>query len=97
MTVVPHDLGSGLTDGLRLWVYAPPHPFTFPGALEGAAYGFEATGFLWAAQVFSGNGLWRWVRWAFRATGLSALVAFVDPLIRLPVPLVFADGALALV
>ena len=97
MTLVPQDIGSGLTDGLRLWVYAPPYPFTFPGALEGVGYGFEAAAFLWAAQVFAGDRLRRWVRWTFRATGVSALVVFVDPLIRVPVPLVLADGAAALV
>lgn len=96
MTLVPHDLGSGQIDGLRLWVYAPPYPFTFPGALEGVGYGFEAAAFLWAAQVFAGAGLRRWVRWTFRATGVSALVVFVDPVIRVPVPLVLADGAVAL-
>jgi hypothetical protein len=37
------------------------------------------------------------VRWTFRATGLAALLAFIDPVFRLPVPLAFADGALALI
>jgi hypothetical protein len=97
MTVVPHNLGQGLTDGLRLWIYAPPYPFTFPGALEGVGYGFEAAAFLWAAQVFAGDRLQSWLRWTFRVTGLSAMLVFVDPVFRLPVPLVFADGALALV
>jgi hypothetical protein len=97
MTVVPVNLSHGLTDGLRLWIYAPPYPFTFPGALEGVGPGFEAGAFLLAAQIFEGDRLQLCLRWAFRATGLSALVAFIDPVIRLPVPLVLADGALALI
>jgi len=97
ITVVPNDLLHGVTDGLRLWIYAPPYPFTFPGALEGVAYGFEAVAFLLAAQVFEGGSQQRWLRWLFRATGLSTLVVFIDPLFRLPVPLVVADGALGLI
>jgi hypothetical protein len=97
MTVVPNDLVHGVTDGLRLWIYAPPYPFTFPGALEGVGYGFEAVAFLLAAQVFEGSSQQRWLRWTFRATGLSTLLVFIDPVFRLPVLLVFADGALALI
>jgi hypothetical protein len=96
MTLVPNDLVHGVTDGLRLWIYAPPYPFTFPGALEGVGYGFEAVAFLLAAQVFEGSQQ-GWLRWTLRATGLSTLLVFIDPVFRLPVLLVFADGALALI
>jgi hypothetical protein len=96
MTVVPNGLTNGNADALRLWIYAPPYPFTFPGALEGVGYGFEAAAFLLAAQAFAGHGLRSWVRWLFRAAGLSAMVVLVDPVIRLPVPLVLGDGGLAM-
>jgi hypothetical protein len=97
MTVVPNGLVNGTADSLRLWIYAPPYPFTFPGALEGVGYGFEGAALLLAAQAFSGDRLRLWVRWLLRATGLSALVVLVDPVVRLPVALVLADGALALI
>jgi len=29
MTVVPNGLVNGTADSLRLWIYAPPYPFTF--------------------------------------------------------------------
>jgi hypothetical protein len=97
MTVVPNGLVNGTADSLRLWIYAPPYPFTFPGALEGVGYGFEGAALLLAAQAFSGDRLRLWVRWLLRAMGLSALVVLVDPVVRLPVGLVLADGALALI
>ncbi len=97
MTVVPNDLVNGTADSLRLWIYAPPYPFTFPGALEGVGYGFEGAALLLAAQVFTGDRLRLWVRWLLRAMGLSAMVVLVDPVVRLPVALVSADGALALI
>jgi hypothetical protein len=97
MTVVPNDLVNGTADSLRLWIYAPPYPFTFPGALEGVGYGFEGAALLLAAQAFIGDRLRLWVRWLLRATGLSAMVVLVDPVVRLPVALVLADGAVALI
>ncbi len=97
MTVVPNGLVNGTADSLRLWIYAPPYPFTFPGALEGVGYGFEGAALLLAAQAFTGDRLRLWVRWLLRATGLSAMVVLVDPVVRLPVALVFADGALAVI
>lgn len=97
MTVVPNAMTNGTADAVRLWIYAPPYPFTFPGALEGVGYGFEAAAFLLAAQAFAGDRLSLWVRWLFRACGLSAMVVLVDPVIRLPVPLVLADGGLAMI
>ena len=72
-------------------------PFTFPGALEGVGYGFEGAALLLAAQAFSGDRLRLWARWLLRATGLSAMVVLVDPVVRLPVALVLADGALAVI
>ena len=95
LTVVPNGLTNGTVDALRLWIYAPPYPFTFPGALEGMGYGFEAAALLFAAQAFAGDQLSVWVRWLFRACGVSMLVVPIDPLYRLPVALVFADGGLA--
>jgi hypothetical protein len=97
MTVVPNGLVNGTADSLRLWIYAPPYPFTFPGALEGVGYGFEGAALLLAAQAFTGDRLSLWVRWLLRAMGLSALVVLIDPVVRLPVALVLADGALALI
>ena len=97
MTVVRSGLTNGTADALRLWIYAPPYPFTFPGALEGVGYGFEAVALLLAAQAFAGDRLRLWLRWLFRASGVSVMVVFIDPLIRLPVPLVFADGGLAMI
>jgi hypothetical protein len=92
MTMVPHNLANGITDGMTLWLYADPfYPYTIPGALEGVGFAFTGLSFLFASAVFEGGKLERWVRWTFFGTGLSALVAFVDPLIRLPLVIVFGD------
>ncbi len=93
MTMVPHNLAHGITDGMTLWLYADPfYPYNIPGALEGVGFGFTGVSFLFASAVFGVSRLERWTRWTFFGTGLSALVAFVDPLIRLPFVILF--GAL---
>jgi hypothetical protein len=89
MTVVPHSLLNGTTDGLGLWLYAGPYPYTIPGALEGAGYFSMGMSLLFAAPVFSGGRLQQWVRWTFVGTGLIALVNPIDPLIRLPPVILF--------
>jgi hypothetical protein len=87
MTVVPHHLVNGTTEGLSLWLYAYDYPYDIPGALEGVGYGFMSVSFLCAAQVFGRGKLQHWVRWTFVGTGLTALVVPIDPLFRLPVVL----------
>jgi hypothetical protein len=92
MAVVSPNLVKGATEGLTLWLYADPfYPHNIPGAMEGVGFGAMAVSFLIASQVFGGDKLQQWARWVFLGTGLSALVVFTDPLVPLPLVLVFAD------
>ena len=91
MTVVPHNLTTGMTEGMSLWLYADPfYPYNIPGALEAVGFGSMGVSFLFASQVFGAARLERWVRWTCFATGLSALVVFTDPLYPLPFVIVLA-------
>jgi hypothetical protein len=92
IVVVQFNLLNGATDGLSLWLYAPPYPRSIPGALEGIAYAFMCLSFLLAAQVFGSGRLQRWVRWSFVGVGLTGLVIFIDPLYRLPFVFLAVDG-----
>lgn len=92
MTVVQHNLLSGNIDGLALWLYAFPYPRSIPGALEGTAYCFLCLSLLSAAQVFEAKSFQRWVYWTFVGAGVTGLVVFIDPLVRLPFPLLVVDG-----
>jgi hypothetical protein len=92
MTVVQNNLLSRNTEDLSLWLYAFPYPRSIPGALEGTAYGFMCVSFLLAAKVFGTEKLQKWLRWTFVGTGITGLVVFIDPLIRIPLAFLMVDG-----
>ena len=95
LTVVRHNLMSDMLDGISLWLYANYYPYTIPGALEGAGYLFMCLSFFCIARVFKHKSFEGWIHWAFIAMGISGLVVFIDPLIRLPIPLLLICGAIA--
>jgi len=92
MTVDQHHLLTGTTDGLSLWLYGYHNPYNIPAALAGVGYGFMCVSFLFAAQVFGRGRLERWVRWTFIGTGLTGLVVFIGPLVRVPLVFLLVDG-----
>jgi hypothetical protein len=95
LTVVQHNLRNGMLDGISLWLYANYYPYTIPGALEGVGYLFMCLSFLCVSKVFDSKGLERWIHWGFTAAGISGLVVFIDPLIRLPDAILVICGAVA--
>jgi hypothetical protein len=95
MMVVRHNLIHKMTDGLSLWLYANYYPYSIPGALEGIGYLFMCLSFLCVSRVFSQGKLGRWVRWLFTAAGISGLLVFTDPLVKLPDVLVLIDLGIA--
>ncbi len=87
LTVVPHHLVNGTTEGLALWLHAYYYPYNIFGAMEGAGYGLMSVSFLLGSLVFGGGKLQQWVRWTFVATGISTLGLFINPLFPLPLVL----------
>lgn len=94
MAVVLPGLARGATDGLELWLFAPPYPNSMPGAFEAVGYGSMSLSFIAAAWVFGAGRLEAWTRRAFLAMGVTGLLVFIDPLIRLPLSVVLADAAI---
>lgn len=94
MTVVRYNLVVGQTDGLSLLLYTNTYPFTIPGAMEAVGYGFMCLSFLFASQVFGQGKLQKWVRWMFIGIAITGSVVFIDPLIRIPMPILLVDGLL---
>lgn len=95
LTVVQHNLTSGMLDGISIWLYANYYPYTIPGALEGVGYLFMCLSFLCISKVFGWKDLERWIHILFIAAGISGLVVFIDPLIRLPMFLLIICGIIA--
>lgn len=95
MTVVRYNLMNGMLDGILLWLYADYYPYTIPGALEGVGYLFMCLSFFCISKVFKRKNLEGWIHWFFIATGISGLVVFIDPLIRLPIFLLLICGIVA--
>jgi hypothetical protein len=95
MTVVRYNLAIGQTDGLSLLLYANTYPFTIPGAMEAVGYGFMCLSFLFASQIFSKSKLQKWVQWMFIGIALTGSVIFIDPLFRIPMPVLLVDGLLS--
>jgi len=95
LTVVRHNLVNNILDGISLWLYANAYPYTIPGALEGVGYLFMCLSVLSIAQVFNHENLERWIQRTFTAVGISGLVVFIDPLIRLPGFLLLICGIIA--
>ncbi len=94
MAVVLPGLARGTTAGLELWLFAPPYPNSIPGAFEAVGYGSMSLSFVAAASAFRDGRLEAWARRAFVATGVTGLLVFIDPLIRLPLLVVLADAAI---
>jgi hypothetical protein len=84
IVVVEHNLVHQSTDGLTLWLFASPYPYSFPGALEGIGYAFMGLSLIFASKLFSGNKLSKWISRLFLFSGLSGLSIFTNPLFPLP-------------
>lgn len=95
MTVVRYNLIHKKTDGISLWLYANYYPYSIPGALEGVGYFFMCLSFLCVSRVFGQGKLECWVRWLFMAAGISGLLVFGDPFVKLPTYLVLTDLGIA--
>lgn len=84
IVVVEYNLVNHSTDGLTLWLFAPPYPHSIPGALEGIGYAFMSLSFIFASKLFSGNKLSKWINRSFLFSGLTGLIVFTDPIFPLP-------------
>jgi len=82
--VVSYNLVRHSTDGLTLWLFAPPYPNSLPGALEGIGYLFMCLSLISASRLFSGNKLSKWINRLFLLSGLTGFVIFTNPLYPLP-------------
>jgi len=91
LTVVQHNLVAGNTEGLALWLYANPYPYSIPGALEGVGYGFMCVSFLFASLVFERHGLGRWLFLIFLGNAICGSVVFTDLIAPLPHSVVMVD------
>jgi hypothetical protein len=83
VVVVP-NLVRHSTVGLELWVFAPPYPNSFPGALEGIGYLFMCLSLISASMLFSKDKLSKWISRSFLFSGLTGLIIFTNPLYPLP-------------
>lgn len=89
--VVMHNLHSGLTDGLQLWLFAMPYPNSFPGALEGIGYLFMCLSLIFASRIFSGDRLCKWISRSLLFSGITGVLVFSNPLYPLPTAIVLID------
>ena len=91
LTMVQHNLVNGNLEGLTLWLYAFPYPYSIPGALEGIGFGFMCVSFIFAAGVFGKSRLDRWLFWTFLGNGICGSVVFTDLIAPLPQTIVMID------
>jgi len=91
--VVMHNLLSGLTDGLQLWLFAMPYPNSFPGALEGIGYLFMCLSLISASRLFSGDKLCKWISRSFLFSGITGFFVFTNPLYPLPTAIILIIAA----
>jgi len=84
IVVVEYNLVHHSTDGLTLWLFAPPYPHSIPGALEGIGYAFMSLSFIFASKLFSGTKLSKLINRSFLFSGLTGLIVFTDPIFPLP-------------
>jgi hypothetical protein len=82
--VVSYNLIHHSTDGLTLWLFAPPYPNSLPGALEGIGYLFMCLSLVCASRLFSKNRLSKWISRSFLSSGLTGFIIFTNPLLPLP-------------
>jgi hypothetical protein len=91
--VVVHNLVRHSTDALTLWIFAPPYPNSFPGALEGIGYLFMCLSLISASRLFSGDKLSKWISRSFLFSGLTGFVIFTNPLYPLTTIIVLIVAA----
>ncbi len=88
IVVVEYNLVHHSTDGLTLWLFAPPYPHSIPGAMEGIGYAFMSLSLIFASKLFSGNKLSKWINRSFLFSGLTGFIVFTNPIFPLPVIIV---------
>jgi uncharacterized protein len=95
LIVVWPSILSAETEGLGLFVGTNPHSIFWALA---TSYAYMSLGMLFAAWVFVGEGLERWIRWLFVAVGITAPFQLVisllgsDLVMAIPVILVWVVG-----
>lgn len=95
LVAVRPSLLSGETDGLAMFVMRNPHSIFMALA---NSYPYQALAMLFAAWVFSGRKLERWIRWVFVAVGVTVPFQFayslglVPTAIALPVVSIWIIG-----
>ncbi len=81
LTVVRQSILNGETDGLAMFAMGNPHSIFWALA---SAYVFMNLAMLFAAPVFDGGKLERWIRWLFFANGASAVVTIFGVVVDSP-------------
>jgi hypothetical protein len=89
LTVVLLSILNKETDGLAMFVMGNPHSIFWALA---SAYVFMNLAMLFAAPVFQGGKLERWIRWLFLANGASAVVTIFGVVVDSP--MIFLLGSL---
>lgn len=92
MVVVGYNLVHQSTEGLTLWLFAPPYPHSIPGAMEGIGYLFMSLSLIFASKLFSGGKLTKWIKWTLLFSGITGLIVFTDPLFPLPLIITLIDA-----
>ena len=91
LTTVRHNLLAQNVQGLDLFLYAFPYPYSIPGAQEGIGYGFMCVSFIFASRVFGKGKFDRLLFWVFLGNGVFGSVVFTDLIYPLPWPVVISD------
>ncbi len=81
LTIVRLSIVNRETDGLAMFVMGNPHSIFWALA---SCYIFMNLAMLFAAPVFSGGTLERWVRWLFIANGVSVIVSVFGVVVDSP-------------
>lgn len=89
LTVVRLSILNGETDGLAMFAMGNPHSIFWALMSD---YVFMNLAMLFAAPVFGGGKLERWIRWLFLANGASAIITIFG--IVVDNPLIFLLGSL---
>ncbi len=89
LTVVRLSILNRETDGLAMFVMGNPHSIFWALMFD---YIFMNLAMLFAAPVFEGGKLERWIRWLFLANGASAVITLFG--IVVDSPMIFLLGSL---
>ena len=89
LTVVRLSILNGEIDGLAMFVMGNPHSIFWAFMAD---YVFMNLAMLFAAPVFGGGKLERWIRWLFLANGASAVITILG--IVVDSPMIFLLGSL---